>query len=137
MRAAANKATPTNSLTRRDTVDRLTCSDLHDDGQHEWPAPGTLAEKAPQLDAQFLFDESLIGPFFEARLFDDLAEHPRPVGQQRLAVFHDEPARDDVGDAFEGAGLFVDRDHGDDQAVFGEMAAVAEHFVPHLAGARV
>src|SRR6266436_222265 len=122
MRAAANSATPTNSLRRRVTVDRLTCSDLHDDGQHEWPAPRTFAEEAPQLDPYFLFDESRIGSFFEARLFDDRAEHARPVGQQRLAVFHDESARDDVGNAFERAGLFVDRDHGDDQAVFGEMA---------------
>ena len=82
--AAANSATPTNSLTRRETVDPPHVSDLHDDGQHERPPSRTLAEEAPQLDAQLFLDQPLIGPFLEAGLLDDLGEQPRAVGEQRL-----------------------------------------------------
>src|SRR5438067_6965646 len=108
--AAANSATPTDSLTRRETVDTPTVSDLHDDGQHERPPPGTLAEEAAELDAQPFLDQSLIGPLFDAGLFDDLGQQTRAVGEQRLAVFHDETARDDVGHPLQRAGLRVDRD---------------------------
>src|SRR5881396_1235726 len=100
MRAPAKSATPRNSLTRREAVDPLTGSDLHDDGQHERPPPGTFAEEAAQLDAQLLLDEALVGPLLDARLVDDVAEQPRAVGEQRLAVLHHESARDDVGNPF-------------------------------------
>src|SRR5947208_2980296 len=135
MSAAANSATPTNSLTRREAVDPLTRSDLqsrldlHNDGQHERAPPRTFAEEAAQFDAQLLLDQSLIGAFLEARLFDDVGEQPRAVGEQRLAVFHDEPARDDVGNALERAGLLVDRDDRHDEAFFREVTTVAQHFV--------
>ena len=76
-------------------------SDLHDDGQHEGPPSRTFAEEAAQLHAQLFLDQSLIGPLFEAGLLDDLGQQARGVGEQRLAVLHDEPARDDVGHAFE------------------------------------
>src|SRR5262245_19175643 len=136
MSAAANNATPTNSLTRREMVDPATLSDLHDDGQHKWPPPGTFAEEAAQFDAQLFLDEPLIGPFLDARLLHDLAQHARPVGQERPAVLHDEAARDDVGHAFERPGLLVDRHHGHDETVLREMASVAEDFVGDLAGQR-
>src|SRR5262245_16674772 len=103
MSAAAKSATPTNSLTRREAVDikspwRL---DLHNDGQHEWPPSGTFTEEPAQLDAQFLLDEALVRPFLDARLIDNVAEEAGAVGQQRLAVFHHEAARDDVRNALE------------------------------------
>ena len=66
----------------------------------------------------------------------DLAEQPRAVGEQRLAVLHDEAARDDVGHAFERAGLLVDRDDRHDQAVLGQVPAIAQHLVADLAGPR-
>ena len=62
------------------------------------------------------------------------AEHARAVGEQRLAVFHHEPAGDDVGHAFERAGLLVDRHDRHDQAVLGEVTAVAQHLVADFAG---
>src|SRR5205809_3005141 len=138
MSAAANSATPTNSLTRREAVDPLTGSDLpskldlHNDGQHERPPPGTFAEEAAQFDAQLLLDEPLVRALFEARLIDDVAEQPRAVGEQRLAVLHDESARDDVGNAFERAGLLVDRHDRDDQPFLGQMTAVAQDLVSNL-----
>src|SRR5579872_2254053 len=110
MSAAANSATPRNSLTRREAVDKLDLHmelDLHNDGQHERPPPGTFAEEAAQLDAQLLFDEPLIRALLDARLIDDLAEQADAVGEQRIAVFHHEPARDDLGHALERAGLLV------------------------------
>src|SRR5436190_3063222 len=137
MSAAAKSATPTNSLTRREAVDPLTRSDLHNHRQHERPPPGAFAKKTAQLDAQFLLDESLVRALFEARLLDDVAEQPRAIREQRLAIFHHEAARDDVGYAFERAGLFVDRDDGNDEAFLRQMTAVAEHFVADLAGARI
>src|SRR5882762_5365299 len=104
MSAAAKSATPTNSLTRRETVDPPK-SDLHDDGQHKWPPPGTFAEEAAQLHAQLFLDQPLVGAFFQAGLLDDLSQQARAVGEQRPAVLHDESARDDLGHAFERARL--------------------------------
>src|SRR5581483_8890914 len=100
MSATAKSATPTNSLIRREAVDPPKLY-LHDDGQHERPAPRALAEEAPQLHPQLFLDQSLIGALLDARLFDDFREHARAVGEQRLGVFHHEAARDDVGHAFE------------------------------------
>src|ERR1043166_3125584 len=100
MSAAANSATPTNSLTRRETVDPPTVSDLHDDGQYERPPPRTLAKETAQFDAQPFLDQALVGALLDAGLRDHLAQQPRAVGEQRLAVFHDEAAGDDVGHAF-------------------------------------
>src|SRR5215472_699465 len=96
MSAAANSATPTNSLKRRETVDPATRSDLHDDGQDERPPARTFAEEAAQLHPQFLLDQPLIGALFQARLIDHLAEHASAVGQERVRVLHHEAARDDV-----------------------------------------
>src|SRR6478752_3663424 len=98
MSAAANSATPTNSRTRRDTVDPFTWSNLHDHRQHERPPARTLLEEAAQLDAQLLFDDSRISTFLEARPFHGVDQDARAVGEQFLGVFHDEAARDDVGD---------------------------------------
>src|SRR5262252_7991367 len=137
MSAAANRATPTNSLKRRETVDPFTRLYLHDDGQHERAAARTLPEKPPQLHADFFLHQTLIRTLLDARLFHDFTEHARAVGEQCLAVLHDEAARDDVGHAFERAGLLVDRDDRHDEAVLGEMTAIPQHLVADLAGARV
>ena len=66
----------------------------------------------------------------------NLADDTRAVGEQFLAVLHDEAARDDVGHALERARLLVDGDHGDDQAVLGEMTPIAQDLVGHLARQR-
>src|SRR5205823_2810058 len=116
MMAAPNSATPTNSRTLRETVDRLT-SNLHDDGQHKRAPSRPLAEKAPQFHPQLFLYQPLIRPFLDARLLHDLAQHARAVGEECLAVFHDEAARDDVRHPFERSGLFVDRDDGNDEPV--------------------
>src|SRR5262249_13718106 len=118
--AAANNATPTNSRTRRETVDLFT-SNLHDDRQHERPTPRTLPEEPAQLSPQLLLDNALVGPLLEAGLIHDIGQNSGAVGEQRFAVFHDESTRDDVGDALERPRLLVDGDDRDDQAVFGQM----------------
>src|SRR5262245_16847134 len=129
MSAAANSATPITSRSRRDSVDRLTTSNLHDDGQDEGPPPRTLAKKPSQLHSQLLLDEPLIGPLLDAGLLDHVAQDARAVGQQGLTVFHDEPACDDVGHALEGACLLVDGHDGHDQAIFGQMTTIAQYLV--------
>src|SRR5262245_39821099 len=102
MSAAAKSATPTISLMRREAVDPFT-SDLHDDGQRERSAAGSLAEEASQLGADAFFDDSLIGAFFDPCLLDDLDQDARAVRQELGGVFHDEAPRDDLRDALESA----------------------------------
>src|SRR6478672_4738603 len=116
-------------------VDAFTVSDLHDDREDEWPPARAFAEESAQFDAQLLLDDPLIGTFFDAGLVDYLAEQSRALGEQILAVLHDEAARDDVGNAFEHSGLFVDRHHRHHQSVFGEVASIAQYLVANLAGA--
>src|ERR1700730_10897527 len=133
MSAAANRATPTNSLTRRDTVDPLTVSDLHDDGHDQRPPPRAFAEEAAQLRPQLFLGQALSGAFLDAGLLRDVDQDARAVGEQRLAVFHHEPARDDLGHPLERARLLVYGDERLDQAVLGKMPCVAEDFIVHLA----
>ena len=54
----------------------------------------------------------------------------------RLAFVDDEAARDQFGFADQRAGLAADRDDRDDDAVAGEVPAIAQHFVADLADAR-
>ena len=79
---------------------------------------------------------ALVGALFEARLIHDVGQYSGPFRQQGFAVFHHEAACDDVGDAFEHAGLLVDGDDRHDESVFSEVTAIAEHFVADLAGPR-
>ena len=134
--AAANSATPTNSLTRRETVDPLTCQISMMTGSTNGRRPERLRKKRRSSTRSF----SLISPWSvrSSTLACSMtsASSARAVGEQRLAVFHDEAARDDVGHAFERAGLLVDRDDRHDEAVFGEVPAIAQHFVADLAGPR-
>src|SRR5215475_2077775 len=131
--AAANSATPTNSRTRRETVDPFT-SNLHDDRQDERPPARTFAKEPAQLGPELLLDDALVGAFLETGLVHHIGENPGTVGQQRFAVFHHEPARDDVGHAFERAGLFVDGHDRHDQPVFCKMTTVAKYLVSDLTG---
>src|SRR6266550_5454102 len=120
--AAANSATPTNSRTRRETVDPFT-SNLHDDRQDERPPARAFTEETAQFDPELFLDDALVGALLETRLVHDVGENFGAFREQRFAVFHDEAARDDVGNAFEHARLLVDRHDRNDESVFGEMTA--------------
>src|SRR5262249_11687560 len=126
MSAAANSATPTISLTRRETCDPdpLTASNLHDNGEHERPATRSFAEETAELDAQPLLDQALIGAFLDARLFHGVAQQFYAIGQQLLAIFHNETARNDFRNAFKDARLLVDRDDRHHESVFGQMPPI-------------
>src|SRR4051812_8002820 len=136
MSAAANNATPTNSLTRREAVDRLK-SNLHDDGQYERAAARSLPEEAPELDPQLLFDQALVRSLLDAGALHDVGQHADPVGQKLLAVLHHEPSRDDLRNAFERTGLLVDRHHRDDESIFRQVATVAQDLVADFTRVRV
>ena len=84
--AAANSATPTNSLTRRETVDRLTCQISMMTGSTNGRRPDRLRKNRRSSTRSFSLIRPWIGALLDARLFDDLAEQPRAVGEQRLAV---------------------------------------------------
>src|SRR5687767_3874497 len=136
MRAAPNRATPTNSLTRREMVDPATL-DLHDDRDDERPAPRPFAEETPELDADFFLDEALIGPFFNACSLDDVGDKPRRIPQQFAARgILDEAAAHDFRITFDAARLAVDRDDRNDDPVLRKMPAIAQHFVDDLARTR-
>src|SRR5687767_11655999 len=127
MRAAANSATPINSLTRRETVDPATL-DLHDDRYDERPPPRPLPEKAPELDADFFFDEALVSPFFNTGTLNDLGDEASALAEQfgARSVLH-QSAADDVGIPFDLAGLLIDGDHRHQQAILRQMAAISKH----------
>ena len=59
-----------------------------------------------------------------------------PSASSVVAFVHHEAARDHLGHALERAGLLVDGDDRHDQAVFSQVAAIAQHFVADLAGPR-
>src|SRR5258705_7993514 len=105
--AAANNATPTNSRTRRETVDPFT-SNLHDHWQHKGPPARTFAEEPAQLGPELFLDDARVGALFEACLIHHIGENSGAFSEQRLAIFHHESARDDIGNAFERTGLLVD-----------------------------
>src|SRR5512140_3551942 len=121
MRAPANRATPRNSLTRRERV--LVTSDLHHHRQHERPEARTLAEKPLHVHANPLLDETGIGPFFDARPFNRGGDEAGHFLQERFRprVEH-EPAGDDLRRFLDGAGLPADGDHRHDQPVAGQVA---------------
>src|SRR5687768_10212103 len=81
----AKSATPRNSLRRRDSVESFT-SDLHQDGENQWPSARALLEKPPQLDAQFLGHEALVGPLLVAGRFDAFRDHAGGVAEQRVGL---------------------------------------------------
>ena len=101
----------TTKITRATTAARHDlehyCRDLNG-----WPRSWMGLERDLPPGEQLLV---LIRPFLDARLLNDLAQHARAVGEERLAVFHDEAARDDVRHPFARSGLFVDRDDGNDE----------------------
>src|SRR5262245_57272497 len=135
MSAAANSATPTNSLTRRDSAPDAT-SDLHHHGQHERPEPGTLAEEPLEVHSNLLLDQPRIGTLFHARAVDGRPHQARDFAQQRLRPrVEPEAPRDDVG-LLDGARLPGDRHDGHHEPVAREMAAIAEDLVADLAAPR-
>src|SRR5690349_4740916 len=69
-RATANRATPRNSLARREREDAVTVSDLHDDGQDQRAPPGSPLQKPSQLDAHLLAQQAGVRPFLDARGFN-------------------------------------------------------------------
>ena len=88
-----------------------------------------FVDVALQVDANFFFDDAPVGFFFGVGLLDGFHDHFAGAGDQFLAVVAEEAASDDFRLRFHFAGVFVDGDDGDDDAVFGKMLAVADHHV--------
>src|SRR6476646_9181203 len=106
--AAANSATPMNSLTRRERVDAAT-SDLHHDGKHQGPEPGTLAEEPLQIHANLLLDEPWIRALLDARALERRRQQRWNLLEQRLgARVEHESACNHVRCLLERAGLLSD-----------------------------
>src|SRR4029077_4901667 len=93
---------------------------------------------ALQVYADFFFDYGPVGFFFGVGLLDSFQDYVACASDEFGAVVAEHAAGDDFGLRFHSAGVFVDGDDGDDDAVFGEMLAVADdHFLDFLEGAGI
>src|SRR5688572_9457907 len=116
MRATANSATPTTSLTRRESA--ATDPDtlyLHDHWKHHRTPARALAQEPPQLDANLFVNQSRIGALLDAGLGNHHRNELRSLGHHRIGfgVSH-HAARDELGHTLHRTGLPVDGDHGHD-----------------------
>src|SRR5215510_9058875 len=134
--ASPNNATPRNSLIRRDSLDST--SDLHEYGQHQRTTARALLEEAPQLDADALGHQTVVGALFQRGGFEQLLDDAGRLLEQALGLagLDDVPARNDLGRPEERARLLVDRDDGHHEAVRGQVPPVAQHLVADLADTR-
>src|SRR4051812_33267734 len=113
--AAANSATPMNSLTRRERVEAAT-SDLHHDRKHEGPEPGTLSEEPLQVHANLLLDEARVRALLDTGALERRRQQRRNLLEQRLgARVKHESACNHVRCLLERARLFSDRHDRNDQ----------------------
>src|SRR5437879_7218712 len=108
---------------------------LHDEGEDHRPAVETL-EISPQCLADLLLHLRRVG----ARLGVDGSQRledgaPRPLEDVRARLLPHDPAGDEVGPGDDLARLLGDRQHGEHEAVLGEVAAVAQHLVLDVADA--
>jgi hypothetical protein len=97
-----------------------------------------FVDVALQVYADFFFDYGPVGFFFGVGLFDGFQDYFASAGQKFGAIVAEHAAGDDFGLRFHSAGVFVDGDDRDDDAVFGEMLAVADDdFLDFLKGAGI
>ncbi len=99
--------------------------------------PDRFLKNRRSSDAELLGHQPLVGPLVHARGLDAFGNRAgRIVEQLVVVVARDEAAGDELGFAHQRAREPADRDDGDDDAVTGEMPAVAQHLVADLADAR-
>src|SRR6266850_7770842 len=119
------------NLTRQsqNALELRTCSDFEDDGKNQGPLGSLLADVALQVHADFFLDDAPVGFFFGVRFFDGLQDDEPRAGNELLAVVAHQASRDDLRVRVHLAGMFVDRDDGHDDPVFGKMFSIADHDV--------
>jgi hypothetical protein len=101
-------------------------SDFEDDGEDQGALAGVFVDVALQVDADFLFQDAPVDFFFGVRRFERFQDDVAGADHQLAAIIAEHAAGDDLGGEIHAAGVFVDGDDGDDDAVFGEVAAIAD-----------
>ena len=99
---------------------------FQDDREDQGTLAGVLVDVALQVDADLFFQDAPVDLFFGIGLFDCFEDDFAGAGHELGAVVAEHAAGDDLGRQVHAAGVFVDGDDGDDDAVFGEVPAVAD-----------
>ena len=82
-------------------------------------------DEAFEIVADFFLDDAGVLLLFGAGALKGALNNGASLGDE-LGVVEGEAAHDDLGRAFDEAGALVDGDDGQDDAVFGEVLAVAD-----------
>ena len=112
--------------------------DFEDYGEDERALGGLLVDVALEVDADFFLDDAPVGFFFGVGLLDGFDDDFAGASHQFVAVVAEHAAGDDFWQGFHFAGVLIDGDDGDDDAVFGKMLAIADdYFLDFLEGAGI
>src|SRR6516164_714337 len=104
-------------------------SDLQDDRQNERPLGGLFVEKLFQVLANLFFDDCPVAAFLDRGIADCIDEHLPALSKKPLLLNERHTAKDDFRRYFHHAALFIDGDDEKNDAIFRDMAAVADdHF---------
>ena len=100
-------------------------SNFEDDRKDQRALRSLLVDVTLEINPDFLFDDGPVGALFGIGGVDRTQDDIARTGDEVTAIVAHESARDDFRLRLEFAGVFVDGDDGDDDAVFGKMFAVA------------
>src|SRR5882724_10874996 len=100
-------------------------SNFEDDRKDQRALRSLLVDVTLEINADFFFDDRPVGTLFGIGRVDRTQDDIARTGDQVTAVVAHESARDDFRLRLEFAGVLVDGNDGDDDAVFGKMFAVA------------
>ena len=113
---------------RQSTIENRQSSHLEDYRQNHGPLAGLFVEVLAEAGANFFLDHTPITDFFEIGFFDSLQDDLAGAFHQvRGFLERHKPARDDFRLDFELAGVFVDGQDGDDDAVGGDVTPLFEN----------
>src|SRR6266436_2143414 len=106
--------------------------DLEDHRHDQGAARGLFGDEALQIGADLFLHHTPVAHLFGGRRFQRLGHHQaRGLDQIGAVVGDGESARHHFGQRLAPAGVLVDGDDGQHDAVLGEMAAVADHYIFH------
>jgi hypothetical protein len=111
-------------------------SELEDDGHDEGAAVGVLLQETLEVTANLVLHDAVVAALFFAGKLKGAGYDVAGVAKE-FGIVGCEAAGGDLGLAFDLAGALVDGDDGEEDAVFTEMLAVADHGVFDYVGGGV
>ena len=103
-------------------------SEFEDDGHDEGAAVGVLLQETLEVAADLVLHDAVVAALFVAGLLECAGDDVAGVSEE-FGVVGSEAAGGDLGLAFDLAGALVDGDDGEEDSVFAEVLAVADHGV--------